>query len=272
VFDTVIVPLDGSAFAETAVRPAAEVARETGASLVPMMVVENEVDDDHRYLKEATSGLAVPTRPPHVVSATDAGRFIAGAGESENTLVVMTTHGSSGVTRAVLGSVAERVLRLLRKPLLLVGPQYRPGHELRGGRMMVPLDGSKAAEAILPFARDWSRHFDIEPWPVSIVDPEADTRLVESQPTDVLDSGYVNRISDRLARDGLQGGWEVLRDGDPAGALAAYSRRLPASLVAMTTHGRTGLARLAMGSVAARVVHDSESPLLILRPEELADG
>jgi nucleotide-binding universal stress UspA family protein len=176
----------------------------------------------------------------------------------------MTSHGSSGVRRAVLGSVAEGVVRELRRPILVVGPRHEVGHPMAGGRVLVPLDGSRRAESILDPVADWCDLMELEAWPVTAIDP---AELPADFAGEVPDDAYLRRISARLAERGITTGWEVLHEHDPSDSLATFARGLPASLVAMTTHGRTGLARVTLGSVAARVVHEVTVPVLVLRPE-----
>jgi nucleotide-binding universal stress UspA family protein len=269
MFKTVIVPLDGSRAAEAALVPATEVARQTGAALVPLMVVSDEHFEEHeRYLKEQTGGLGVELQPPFIIPAADPAECIANAGEAPDSLVVMTTHGSSGLRRVTLGSVADKTVRLLRRPVLLVGPGCRPGAALRGGKMVIPVDGSRHSEAILPTAAAWCRAFDMEAWPVMVIDPDEVARDVGPS-SDLAEAAHVRRVAQDLENQGVRSGWEVLHFRNAAGPLTTYALGLPASLVAMSTHGRTGLDRVTMGSVATRLVHDSACPVLVHRPEGL---
>lgn len=260
MYDTVIVPLDGSAMAERALDPAAEVARHTGGHLVATMVVGDERFEEHEsYLAGVLARHDVPTKPPYIIPADDVAACIANAGEQERALVVMTTHGSSGVRRAVLGSVAEAVVRQLARPVLLVGPNCRPDHEMAGGRVVIPLDGSRRAEAIVEPAAEWCLSLDLAAFPVTAVDgrPGGDP---------AGEASYVRRIAAELSGRALTAGWEVLHGDDASDSLVTYARGLPASLVAMTTHGHTGAKRVVLGSVATHVVHESLAPVLLLRP------
>lgn len=270
MYTTVIVPLDGSELAEDALAPAAEVARETGATLTPLMAVADEAFERHeRYLERAVEGIEAAIGTPLVVPDSDAAEAIANAGEAEGSLVVMTTHGSSGVRRAVLGSVAERALRLLGNPMLLVGPAYQGEHALRGGRMLLPIDGSEPAETILAPAARWCTTFAMEPWVVTVEDPEAAT-ATETSHGDIVEAATARRVADDLGKLGVQAQWEVLHGRHPDGPIVTYALDLPAALIAMSTHGRTGLARITVGSTAARVLHEAPCPVLVQRPDNLA--
>ena len=104
------------------------------------------------------------------------------------------------------------------------------------------------------------------PWLVEVIEP--------SQPVDidVLESAYAARLASRIVEDtGHEVSYDVLHDAHPARALVDYAERLPASLIFMCTHGRTGLARLRLGSVAAETVRHATCPVVLYRPPELQD-
>lgn len=263
---TVIVPLDGSAFAESALEPAAAVARHTGAELVGLVVgPEDRHEDQRRYVKDLTADLEVSVREPYLIPADDPAECIANAAEAEGSLVVMTSHGRGGVRRAALGSVAEAVLQQLPRPLLLVGPRYQPPCPLPGGNAMIPLDGSGLADSIVPAAIEWCRAFELQAWTVSVVDPAAP----DKGPTGIVTaSNHVRAIAGDIEAAGVPAQWEILHHRHAAGPLVTFAAGLPASVIALTTHARSGLGRVALGSTAARLVHDATVPLLIQHPDE----
>ncbi len=273
MYTTVIVPLDGSELAERALVPAAEVARSTGAALVPVMVLHDEASERHRaYVEEKVAAMGVPTQPPYLIPADDPAECIANAGEAPESLVVMTTHGSSGLRRVVLGSVGEKALRLLCRPMLMIGPSYRPETPMAGGKLLLPIDGSEPAEVILPVAAAWARELDLQPWVVTVQDPEADGAAAEATGQgDVVESSTARRVAADLGALGVSAEWEVLHGAHPAGPIVTHALTLPASVIAMTTHGRTGLARVAVGSTAAQVLHEAPCPVLLMRPPDLRE-
>jgi nucleotide-binding universal stress UspA family protein len=110
---------------------------------------------------------------------------------------------------------------------------------------------------------------ELQAWPVIAVDPTDAAAVVGPQ---APDDAYLRQVSRTLSDRGISTSWDVLHQRDAAAALTTFASGLPASLVAMTTHGRTGLRRVTLGSVAARVVHDVTSPVLILRPELEDEG
>jgi nucleotide-binding universal stress UspA family protein len=266
VFETIVVPLDGASFAERALEPAARLARDIGAELVAMMVVgQPDYEQGWQYLERLTATVDVPTRTPYLLVADDPAECVANAGEAPGALIVMTSHARSRAPHAVLGSVAEKVVRELVSPVLVIGPRFAPTETWPRGRVVVPLDGSETAEAILPAVREWCATLGSDAWMVSVVDPADDLSDTGA------DAGYVRHVAERLERDGVRTGWDVLHDSDPACSIVTYAAD-QAEVIAMATHGRTGLGRIALGSVAARVLHEATCPVLVLRPEKLDPG
>lgn len=134
----------------------------------------------------------------------------------------------------------------------------------------MPVDGSPTSEAILPLAIAWAGGLGIGLQLVHVVDPEAMNLADEgARPGDVYEGGYITRVSSELAARGIDASWEVLHDERPAHAIARFAADRPAAMVAMTTHGRSGIPLLTLGSVATHVVHDGSCPVLLLRPEVL---
>ncbi|MEJ5254974.1 MAG: universal stress protein [Acidimicrobiales bacterium] len=273
MYQTVVVPLDGSELAERALGPATAVARAAGAAVQLLRVASSrEAKEAHDYLEGWAARLDVPCRPPYVIEADWAAECIANAAEEPGSLVCMTSHGKGGIRRLLLGSVAEDVLRLSRRAVLVVGPELASDRvTLEGGKLLVCTDGSELSESILPVAEQWVTSFGMEPWVTTVVDPDAPTRAAGPEPvSDTVDSMHVERIARELGA-GATGGWEVLYDGAPADTIVEFAARLPATIVAMATHGTTGLARVAIGSVAADVLRHAPCPVLLLRPQGL-DG
>lgn len=183
----------------------------------------------------------------------------------------MHVHPRGGLARALLGSVAEDVLQRITDPVLLVGPHTRPDSSPVAGRLMVCLDGSHNGEAILPVAAAWAREFGIEPYFVQALDPNTERALRAAglPGGDVYEDAYLARVASRLYDEGVPVNWDVLHSTRPAAAIIDHASHRDASLLALSTHGRTGLGRIAIGSVALQVVHDSHCPALVLRAARL---
>lgn len=274
MYGRVIVPLDGSRLAEQALAPARDLAKAFGAGLVLLSVADSEdrVMQLKAYLIELDADrelgaefIAVQgTRPAEAIRAT--------AEKAGDAMVVMGTHGRGGVRRAVLGSVAEEVLATFEGPLVLIGPSFRPGPALRPLNLIACVDGSETSEAVLPVAVAWAQELGLRLRLVHVVSPffrhglqPGMAREEPGLPDDFIDAGYVAALSRRLRAGGADPEWEVLYSPYTVSAVVGYAAALPGSIVAVATHGRTGLERLAMGSVAGRIVRESRSPVLVAR-------
>jgi nucleotide-binding universal stress UspA family protein len=267
VYDTIIVALDGGPYAERALGPASQLARRLGAALVPMTVVDQAGYEDRlRYAADVAERLDVPTRRPYVLVSRDPAECIANAGEADGALVVITSHARSGPSHLFLGSVTDAVVRTLERPVLVIGRSWDAGATWPRGPVVVPVDGSENAERIMPAVRAWCTATKAEAWPVTVIDPQRASN-------EGMDTGYVRQVAANFEEAGVHTGWEVLHESRTADAITTFAAGRDADLIAMTTHGRTGLARVTMGSVAARVLHEARCPVLLLRPNRLdADG
>jgi nucleotide-binding universal stress UspA family protein len=269
MIETVVVPWDGSPAASAALEPGRALAAASGATLRLLSAAPGA---DRGELAEARAGLdrlagesGADRVETVLVADGDPAEVILAESRDEGTVVCMATHGRGGLAHLALGSVAEAVLRGSERPLLVVGPSLAPGPwQLEDGEMVVSIDGSGASEAIVPVAAEWGKAFGLRAWVVQVLSepvPSADGAEAAAE------SAGVRRIAARL--DGREVEWEVLHGPDAADALLDYSRQLPAALVAMASHGRTGLARVALGSTAMRVVHGSRCPVLMTRSPDL---
>ncbi|MCA9878119.1 MAG: universal stress protein [Thermomicrobiales bacterium] len=190
-------------------------------------------------------------------------------------LVVMTTHGRGALGRAVFGSVADRVVRTSPVPVLLVRPtaadQAPATATIR--RLLVPLDGSVLAEAALTLARRLQIPVHLVratntamvlatlssgPFPVA---PPAD--IYDRLTTDLEGAAatYLNDVATRLQGEGLAATWEV-RGGSPYDEIADASQ--PGDLLVLTSHGRGGVMRWLLGSVAEKLVREAPVPVLLV--------
>ncbi|MCI0342510.1 MAG: universal stress protein [Planctomycetales bacterium] len=199
------------------------------------------------------------------------------AEEWRASLVAMSTHGRTGLSRVLRGSVAESVLRASRVPVLLANPSRAAaaaGRAPRLGsgqgevplrRILVALDGSEAAARVLPLAEEAARAFGAEVVLVHAVGlfGEASPILTEGGGVEGANA-YLARLARALVDRGVRAR-SLLPAGDPAAAILRAAREEGAELIALTTHGRSGLARALFGSVAEEVLRGAAAPVLVLR-------
>jgi nucleotide-binding universal stress UspA family protein len=268
VFEKVVVPLDGSTEAQRAVGVAASVARASAAPLEVLSFVTDEQDPIGResFLRAQVgeqSGLDVRYKIVEI-NGNAAEALIDELGEEPGDLLVMCTRGV-GRMGAVLGSTAESVVRDAHHPILIVGPHVGPDRpELEGGILHAYVDGSEAAESGLPIATQWALAYDMTPTITQVIDRDV------TDPAYPNDAGYVERLAATYTEaSGHQFGHEVLYEDNTADAIVDHLETAGAALGLMTTHGRTGMARLVMGSVAMRVVHRAPCPILLSRPAHI---
>jgi len=205
-----------------------------------------------------------------------ADRILESAEELSVDLVAMSSHGRSGVTRMVRGSVAERVLRRCSAPVLLCTPNSGGIHEYPlFRRILVPLDGSELADRILPDVEKIALACSSE---VTLIRVEG---MLREPPSRVFQPKWwsderveellapLNTQRDALASAGVNVGRQVAY-GNPADQILRAAKK--ADLVAMTTHGRSGTSRWFFGSVAEAVLREADCPLLVRRVIRVADG
>ncbi len=264
---TILVPLDGSELAERALGVAPSLASASGATLKLLTAAQTtEAEQEaRRYLEKVASDLPIPATIHVVVDDARPGSIIIReAAAPPGTVICMTTHGRSGLARALLGSVTEEVIRQVPAPTWLVGPRYDATREPPITRIVVLTDGSTASDAIVPEATTWAGRLGARITVVTAITPEIARQM---PPGDTREEAHVARLSAEAIRDGAD--WEVLHGDDPATAIAGYVNALPGVAAAMCTHGRSGLARLVMGSVAMRLAHELTCPILVFRPAHL---
>ncbi len=209
-----------------------------------------------------------------VVTGHPAEEILRYAEENIVDVILMSTHGRSGIRRWVLGSVAEKVLQASKVPVWLVRAGIHA--EVASDRcavkaMLVPLDGSKPAEAVLPHVKTLAKQGCaglVEVVLFGVSEP-----LVESgyYIPDVLTKPeelkkYLDAIGTRLKDANIRVRSEV-RKGNPAEQIIEYAKENPFDLIVMSTHGRSGLGRWVFGSVADKVLHTASIPVFIVRPQ-----
>jgi nucleotide-binding universal stress UspA family protein len=168
-------------------------------------------------------------------------------------LTILATHGRSGLTRWSLGSVAERLVQHGRVPVLLVRVQPR---DTSTAQAVVPLDGSKAAEAALPAMMDLG---------ASLIQTVVLLQIIDQPQRRAAAMAYLNGVADRLTATGLHCICQV-EEGDPAEEILKIGDT--SRVIVMTTHGHPEILGRSLGIVAGRVVHRSAAPVLLVRVRE----
>jgi nucleotide-binding universal stress UspA family protein len=185
-------------------------------------------------------------------------------------LLCLASRGQSAVGEALFGSVTGRVIRDLPVPLLVAGPSVvDPSRSWR--RMQVCLDGSENAAEILSSVADWASTLDLDVELVHVAHPRdaLSGRDLQLPPVEVEAAEQLQDGIRRLEAAGVRATGRTVEHTHAAEALAEQAVAGDADLIALATHGRTGLARLLMGSVALDLIRLASVPVLTLRPDRL---
>lgn len=289
MYKRILVPLDGSQTSESILPLASGIAKATGSELHLLYVhathgsakaepltASGLLLPAYRYLGLIANGLkakgvdvdaTVTSGEPPVAIQEQAQQRSCG-------LIAMSTHGRTGLGRWVLGSTTDKVVQIATMPLLLRRPAKddETTEELRPKHIVVPLDGSSLGETALPHAIAIGAALSapahlIEVTPLvlgtegydSYYDPRVLQELVDAA------ADYLGEKAAELRRSGLTVDSKVL-SGYAASSIIRYAEQLPDSLLVMSTHGRTGVERWVLGSVADRVLRASTCPVLLARP------
>ena len=291
-----LIPLDGSPLAESALGPAAQLARAANESATIILFrcatwtpLAYDVPDA-RAVTEALDGLReacadylreVALRPSlehltvecRAVTGTPTESIVILAQEEHVDFIVMTSHGRSGLTRTVMGSVAEAVARDAHVPTLILHPETATSMQRQprpSWNILVPLDGSPLAEDVLPAAASIARAMQGTLQLLMVLIPlegniDADRISLHEANT------YLAGLQTRLVGLGLSAATTIAWGGASAEILnAATHEGQAADLIAIATHARRGLAHLFWGSVAEYVIRHALCPLLVVHPREEA--
>jgi nucleotide-binding universal stress UspA family protein len=305
MYTKIVVPLDGSELAEGVLPHVAEIIRDRGSRVCLLAVAPlargtppiladvlssaTTQEERQRVERELTTYLHTVAGKLEPLAADvhvgvrfgrAADEILAFAGEVDADLIAMSTHGRSGIRQWVFGSVADRILHGAACPLLLVRTapaQSQAAYQ----RILVPLDGSEAAEQVLPHVSALIRPNHTRIFLLSVLTNGLGDRtvaLLTSIPpglrlsTNVLSQAqvqlqaYLRSVAAALRERGAFVQTDIRR-GSPAEEILSYAAQTEADLIAMTTHGLSGTSRWVYGDVAGKVLQGAQSPVLMVRPK-----
>jgi nucleotide-binding universal stress UspA family protein len=296
----ILVPLDGSAVSEIASVYATDLVKNQEVELILLHVLasgrRNLLEAEHDYLDRRAETInavieakTVPGAPRPKIkrelvvghAADEITGFIQNNGIN---LTVMTTHGRSGVSSFIMGSVANRVVKASKVPVLLIRSGKDKAEDQDTNvtrRIMIPLDGSKLSESVVSSVQtfiDWFGNEQSEitllsvcaPSPVQsgypvVVSEGEQTAAVKAFKHKLETKQYLSELAELLRDDGFNVTSKIVM-GDPVEIIIEQARENEVNLIALATHGRSGITRMAYGSVAEAVIHGSNTPILLIRP------
>ena len=302
MYRVIMVPTDGSGFDREAIRVALRIAERTEAKIQLVRVLANgaffgmaAADDGISVSAElvgserdmALSELYALAAECRAISKADitvdlhagpiADVLRGYARRHDVDLIVISTHGRSGISRFSLGSVTDSLIRHTTIPVLVVKPPtsyLNPQVSEAFKRIVVPLDGSTLAEQILPRVLTLAKLEDAEITLLNVLVPQSysqkeivDTNLPWWDKDISLAKAYLFRTAGTLRRNGVAVTTDIVIGEHVANAIGYFASREKADLIAIATHGRGGLARMLHGSVADAIMHSARTSMLVFKPD-----
>jgi nucleotide-binding universal stress UspA family protein len=298
----ILLPVDGSTFSEHALPPAVDLARRAGAQLHIVQVHEplhahtypdglalydDRWDDSLRtqeqeYMRslalscEQRAGVSPRTELLDGTIASCLSSYVAEMGID---LIVMTTHGRGGISRAWVGSTADALVRRAAIPILLIRPKEEAINWDRTAvprHILIPLDGSALSESVIEHALTFGRLTDARYTLLRVVLPIPFV-MAPSATVPVFDETgahrsqaeadvYLAKTAERLRESGVKVDTDAVIHTTPALGVLDYAATHGVDAIAMATRGRGGWSRVALGSVADKVMRGSSMPTLLYRP------
>jgi nucleotide-binding universal stress UspA family protein len=293
----ILVPLDGSQTAEAVLPLVTHLAKAEDAEVHLMTVItpvaiwdaaasmikwDAEEKAARDYIRAKTQELRKSGLRAHsTVAFGQAAYAIYDAAKDKSVdFIAMTTHGRSGVTRFVMGSVADKLLQTAA-PLLVVRPSddKQPAHPTPAAiaKILVPLDGSELALSAIPYAEKMARIFNAPLILCQVVTTDWVAYSGMETPTlwqdvfeDLKTSAKAN--TDKTADASRARGFNVdcfVGIGGPVDEIQRIAEEQGAGMIVMSTHGRSGPGRWVMGSVADALVRRTHLPCLLVRPRDV---
>ena len=295
MFKHILVPLDGSHLAEAALKPTAELAQRMGATVTLLHIIEKNAapqvhgdrhltnqDEACEYLGRLTEKAFPPSveveNHVHTEEVRDVARSITShVAEYTPDLIVMCTHGESGLRDRMAGSIAQQVISMGTTPVLLLQPDEAGGAYFSFDRFLVALDADPEHQSSLDVAGEFAKALGSALHLVNVVqtpdtlsgDRAAASRLMPVTTIAMLDmtEDYAREYLEEQAAVWRARGLQVttrVRRGEVAKELAGEVARADCHLIVLGTHGRKGMDAFWSGSITPKVVDHLRIPLLLV--------
>ena len=298
MYKEILVPLDGSELAEVALPYAEQLAGRLGSAVTLLHVCES-ADEKYRHMHELYLEKMVEATKSHAEKLRDkakrkavrvksalldghvAEQIVDYADSKRIGLIIMATHGRSGIRRWVLGDVAAKVVRATQRPVVLIraetaSPDARKSSILK--KALVPLDGSSESEAVIPYIEQLAPNLDTEVILLQVVAPGYFAYSVPGETVQMYHTAeelealttkagsYLENVVNALKEKGIKAKYEI-GVGAAADEIIRLADEMRADVVAMSTHGRSGISRWAFGSTADKVLHAGNTPVMLVRAQ-----
>ena len=286
MYERILVPLDGSELAEGALPYVEEVAARLNSEVIlfTVCVAGDCLERPMRaYLEKKAGELeSLEIKASLLVAEGNVANEILDFAEKNNIgLIIISTHGRSGISRWALGSIANKVMQGSRIPILLIRSSKPEAvlAEKELQNILVPLDGSRFAEGVIPYVEGLAGGMNSEVTLLRVIEPIEHPSFARHA-VEFDEGKYVKALmstAERKAKRYLSKIERALRDedvevssallvGKPTQTILQYADDNSVSLIALATHGFSGITRWAYGSVASKIIEGSSMPILLVRP------
>ena len=285
MYSKILVPLDGSKTSERILPYARFFADAHGIPVELVRVTDPELrppfwptETNEQYLKRIAAEYFYGSASIVSEVGLPARVIVDQAKTDPACLIAMATHGMSAARRWVLGSVTSKVVQTAANPLLLIRSEDHPDALMRPNieKVFVPLDGSGLAEKTLPYACALAKRLNLEMHLVRAYDLPPEAYVVADGVIAQGPAQYSKQLASEaqvyldgkvagLEADGFERVFSIVLQGDAASEIIDLTRKTPNSLIAMSTHGRSGVSRWVLGSVAEKVIQHARNPVLLIR-------
>jgi nucleotide-binding universal stress UspA family protein len=287
----ILVPLDGSELSEMALVYAKELAIALNSEVQLARVTERRDNETLQvygvYLEKVAERLRTQVKRVNsesdvktvVIDGEPATALVEYAEKEGIDLIIMMSHGRSGIMRWAIGGTASKVVQRCRIPVLLVRASLalskrRPVQVFK--KILLPLDGSSMGEAALSYVKTIVKALDCEVILLRVVEIVQRVHTIGGLDHFVYSEQQIERMKDealkyleKACRQFDKGNVSIiLRTGDPAQEILKLSAEENVNVVAMSSHGKSGIMRWVMGSVSSKILQAGKSPLLLVRPKK----
>jgi nucleotide-binding universal stress UspA family protein len=298
MYEKILIPLDGSNLAQLAIPYAAKLAAGLGSQVTLIHVNESSEDrysNMHKFYlqkmaevvkSEIETYIDKPTRKKVKVESAilvgdPAEKTVEYADRENINLIVMSTHGRTGLTRWAMGSVADRVLRSTKKPLALIRAkniQTNISRRISIRKVLVTLDGSEQSEKVIPYIEELASRIKAEVVLLHVLEPtyyiytvggfHYDTYSEKQRKSmRIFYKDYLHGIAEGFRKRGIAIKCQLMF-GSASEVIVNFADKAQADFVAMSTHGRSGISRWVLGSVVERVLRAGNTSLFLVRPPD----
>jgi nucleotide-binding universal stress UspA family protein len=287
MYERILVPLDGSKFAEQVFPPLVELARAFGSEVVLVEVCEPEetefgqacrlyINNEAEKLEDNLKGSTAKVRTT-VLEGKASEQILDYAEKSDVSLIMISSHGRSGLAPWSLGGTASKILHRVGVPLIIVRAKETPEESAKVrlfSRMLIPLDGSEKSEVILPYATELAKKLESDVTLLQVVETGRHVHTIGGLDYIPYKDWDINQMKTRVQRylDGASSKFSgtkasvkpEIRVGESAREIIKLAAKKDSSLIAMSSHGRAGIEAWAHDSITGKILQASRQSFMFV--------